>query len=150
MRYKLTENELNERFVLISINPQYVDLIKKGIKRIEYRKRIPTTTDKYKLVIYETAPIKKITCIADAVYHEKGMAQDVWEKTKDFGGIDDKWFFSYFGGLKGFSCGIGITNPIILEKPLDLKEIGLNSVPQSWQYITKEQFDKIVNNNGNF
>lgn len=52
--------------IVISINPEYVNKIIKETKKVEYRTRIPKNSVQ-KLIIYETAPIKKVVAEAEIV-----------------------------------------------------------------------------------
>lgn len=45
--------------IIISMNPEFVNKIIKETKKVEYRTRIPKNSVQ-KLIIYESAPIKKL------------------------------------------------------------------------------------------
>jgi len=72
--------------MLLSINPQYVARILSGEKKYEYRKfRCRKNVDK--IIIYSTAPIKRVVAEVDVSEIIEDTLDVVWEKTKEFSGI---------------------------------------------------------------
>jgi len=52
--------------ILLSIKPKYAELIKSGMKRYEFRRKISKKAGRSKIFIYSTSPVKKITGVFDA------------------------------------------------------------------------------------
>jgi predicted transcriptional regulator len=52
--------------VLLSIKPEYAELIKSGLKKYEFRRKIFKKAGHSKVFIYSTSPVKKITGVFDA------------------------------------------------------------------------------------
>ena len=122
--------------VLLSIKPKYVEEIMNGNKRYEFRKSIFRCREDVELVyVYSTSPVKKIVGVFTVETIIEDHPRNLWEKFKEFSGIGEEEFFSYFGGhKKGFA--IGIENVEVFEDPIDPK----NSIPgfvppQSFRYI---------------
>ena len=85
------------RRILISINPEHVDNIFKGIKKYEYR-RIAAKKDVSSIIIYETTPVKRVVAEAEIIEVLELPVDDLWEQTKDASGISKEFFLSYFKG----------------------------------------------------
>ena len=85
--------------VLLSIKPKYVDEIKKGTKKYEFRKTLSNERTRYKIekiFIYSSAPVQKIVArffIEDIL---EDHPKNLWERCKDFSGVEKGEFFHYF------------------------------------------------------
>lgn len=122
--------------VLLSIKPEFVDEIVEGNKRFEYRKNIFKNKDISCIVVYATKPTGKIIgeFEIENILHEE--INNLWNLTKQYSGISEKYFFKYFYGKhKGFA--IKIKKFKKYKKPLELKEFDedIKVAPQSFCYI---------------
>jgi len=121
--------------VLLSIKPKYVEEIKKGNKKFEFRKKRFSKKSINEAYIYSTSPIKRII----GSFKVKSIIEDhpknLWETYKDFSGISEDEFFNYFGNREtGFA--IEINRFKMFENPIDPARIIPNFVaPQSFRYI---------------
>jgi predicted transcriptional regulator len=109
-----------------------------GNKRYEFRKSIFRCREDVELVyIYSTSPVKKIVGVFTIETIIEDHPRNLWEKFKEFSGIGEEEFFSYFGGhKKGFAIGIG--NVEVFEDPIDPKNFISGFVPpQSFRYVEK-------------
>ena len=119
--------------ILLSINPEYVEKIMNGSKKFEYRKReCKRKIDR--IVIYSTAPVKKIIGEAEVEKVLVDSLEKIWKITKDFSGIDKIFFDSYYRD-KDYAVVYQLKNIIEYASPRDLSEYGISSAPQSFQYI---------------
>ena len=71
--------------IIISIKPKYVEKIFSGEKKYEFRKSFPDGVKV--MLIYATAPVKKIVGIAFVEKVLRGRKEELWEKTNLQGGI---------------------------------------------------------------
>ena len=118
--------------ILLSIKPKYVDKIISGEKIVEYRKRVVTDVDL--ILIYATSPIQKVVAEFRVEEILSGTPKELWDATKEMGGIDEKDYFAYYNGRdKAFAYKISYLN--IYEKPLLLSDLGIKRAPQSFQFI---------------
>lgn len=118
--------------IVISIHPVHLLKILKREKIFEYR-RLAAKSDIDSILIYETAPVSKIVALAYVKEVISLPLAQLWENTKDGGGIDEAFFYSYFHGKKiGYAYKIDKVLP--LERPLSLSQIGLEAAPQSYAY----------------
>lgn len=118
--------------ILLPIKPIFVERILSGEKWYEFRKRLPLDIER--VVIYETAPTKKVV----GEFHCKRVIcapkEKLWQFTFKGAGIDKSFFDSYFSNVeKGMA--IEIETPISYDSPIDLRDIGVEFTPQSWIYI---------------
>lgn len=82
--------------VLLSIKPVYVEKIFSGEKRFEYRKSIFKRKDVDTIVVYSTKPVGKIVGEFKIKCIHKNSPNAIWNKTKSYSGISEKFFFQYF------------------------------------------------------
>ena len=118
--------------IVISIHPIHLSKILKREKIFEYR-RLAAKSDIDSILIYETAPVSKVVALAHVKEVLSLPLAELWESTKNGGGIDEDFFYSYFHGKEiGYAYQIDYVMP--LEKPLSLSQIGLEAAPQSYAY----------------
>lgn len=119
--------------ILISIKPQFADLILNGEKKFEFRRNIPQKKVD-SLVIYASAPVSRIigeVQVADILSYAPST---LWRKTYKNAGISKSFFIRYFQGKK-------IANAYVLEKPnrfarpKSLTEYNIRTAPQSFVYL---------------
>lgn len=90
---------------IMSIKPKYYNMIISGLKKVEYRKVVPDFSKvDNKIYFYVSNPIKNICAIAyvDEVF--SSSPDEVWNQTKDIGGIDKEDFFAYCGDKQKVSA----------------------------------------------
>ena len=124
--------------VLLSIKPKYVEEIKKGNKKYEFRKSLwkKKNFEKIdKIFIYSSSPVKKI--VGRFVFNDilEDHPNILWEKCKDYSGIDEYNFFKYFD-QKEKGLAIKISDLKFFKEPIDPKSIFPEfNAPQSFCYI---------------
>lgn len=119
--------------MLLSINPEHVVKILQGEKLYEYRK-FRCREDVDKIIIYATAPQKRVVAEAEIADIVEDDVLSVWRKTKEFSGISYTFFRKYYKGKKR-AVAYHLRNVITYEVPLTLKDIGISCAPQSYCYI---------------
>ena len=119
--------------MLLSIKPEYVDKILAGQKKYEFRK-FHCREDVDTIVIYETAPIKKVIGEVALLDIIEGDVKYVWYKTQNFGGILEKDYEAYYKGRK-VAVAYQLGKVTLYDEPMELKDLGLDYVPQSFAYI---------------
>lgn len=129
--------------VLISIHPKYVSKILNGTKRVEFR-RVWAAQQITHLVIYSTSPEMEVKAIVKVNEVLTVSKSSLWEIAKEYGGgLTRDELRKYFHGVsKGHAILLSeIRN---LKKSLSLAEAipGVRA-PQSYVYLTDEQFDSI-------
>ena len=118
--------------IIVSINPRHVNNIINGSKRYEYRTRI-ASKDADKLLIYETAPTKKVVAEVDVIEVLSLDPNTLWEQTKDYSGISKKFFDEYFKN-RSVAYAYKLGKAKVYDEPKSLIEFGLRTAPQSFAY----------------
>jgi len=120
--------------VLLSIKPEFAELIFNGTKKYEFRRSIFKNTSIKTVVVYASSPVQKVIGEFDV---EKIINDDVntlWRRTRQHAGIDKEYFLKYFEN-KDSGFAIQIKKIRRYETPLCLKKSFNLSPPQSFVYI---------------
>ncbi len=121
--------------VLLSIKPKYVRSIIEGGKRYEFRKTIFKNREIDLIYIYSSSPVKKIIGSFEVGGILEDHPRELWDNVKEYAGIDDRDFFSYFEG-KSRAFAIEIQNLQEFNDPIDPYETIPGFVPpQSYRYM---------------
>ena len=118
---------------VLPIKPQYADMIVSGEKTVEYRKvymrRLPEA-----IVIWATRPVGRIigeVAVAGCIL---GTPAEVWERTKERGGIGEEAYEEYFDGKRtAYAYELGGFRTF--DRELTLGRLGLARPPQSFAYV---------------
>lgn len=119
--------------ILISIKPEYVEKIFNGTKKYEYRTKL-AKRNVDKLVVYCTAPVKKVIGEVDVTNTLTEKPDVLWKKTKEFSGLSKDGYEKYFKKHKEANA-YALSNPRVFKKPKSLTDYGIESAPQSFYYI---------------
>ena len=119
--------------IIISINPQHVENIIRGLKKYEYRK-IAAKQDISSIIIYETSPIKRVVAEAEILEVLMMSPEELWQQTKDASGINKQFFDKYFSG-RDVAYAYKLGEIKVYEQPKSLLDYGIKSAPQSFVYI---------------
>ena len=125
--------------VLLSIKPKYVELIKLGSKRYEFRKKIFRANSKCRIFMYSTSPVKRIVGFFEPpVVHEDAPFR-IWDKFGEHSGLTESEFFGYFkNSRQAFAIEIG--RLIFFDAPLDPSHHFLAfRPPQSYRYLNPQE-----------
>ncbi len=121
--------------VLLSIKPKYVQSIIEGEKRYEFRKTIFKNRGIDLIYIYSSSPVKKIIGSFEVGGILEDHPRELWDNVKEYAGINDQDFFSYFEG-KSRAFAIEIQNLQEFNDPIDPYETIPGFVPpQSYCYM---------------
>ena len=120
--------------VLMSIQPQYVDLIFLRQKRVEFRK-VRFRRNVSHILIYASRPVMRIVGVAEIRHMEEGNPEDLWRRYSTVGGISREDFLSYYSSTSyGVAIGIGEVHRFAV--PLRLSDLDGNlRAPQSYIYL---------------
>jgi len=133
--------------IVISIQPQFVEMILSGVKTVELRKLLPANLQpKTKLVIYSSSPVKAIVAIALVKKLEIMPPDELWQQCGKQTGTSPAAFQEYFKGKdKGYGLFLEqaekLKNPITLD---ELREKINFTPPQSYMYATEDLL-KLIN-----
>ena len=128
--------------VLISIHPEHAQRIISGEKMVEYRKVLPRR-DFLSLVLYCTAPVKKITALVDVENRLVAPVADVWSETSHGAGISHSIYLDYYMGKKN-AVALTLGKVYQMESPVELSDLpGLKTPPRSFCYLNDEDMEVI-------
>lgn len=120
--------------VLLSIKPQYAQLIFAGQKRYEYRRSVFKHRSIRTVVVYESSPTRQVVGEFDILAIHDEEVHRLWAMTREYAGIAKIDFFVYFKDrTRGYAIEIGQVRRY--RRPCDLdKAFGLTP-PQSFAYL---------------
>ena len=123
--------------ILMSIKPQFVEKIRRGEKKFEFRRVLPRCQEVDSIIVYASKPVGKVVgemIVGDFLTYP---TDELWERTKDEAGITREEFFDYFHGKKN-AHAIEIESYREYEKPIPLELLFPGTVPpQSYRYLNK-------------
>lgn len=123
--------------VVLSIKPEFANKIFDGTKRFEFRKTIFKNEDVKTVLVYSSSPVQKVIGefqIGEIFKHD---LQTLWELTKEYSGITEKYFYEYFAD-KEHGFAIQIKRKTKFKIPKCLKEDYNLTPPQSFAYWTND------------
>lgn len=119
--------------ILLSIKPEYVELIFDGSKKYEFRKRLANKTIET-ILMYATAPTKQVVGEVQIMEILSATPTALWEQTKSHAGITRDKFREYFKDCKtAYAYKLGVVTRY--EPPKELSEFNIVQPPQSFVYI---------------
>ncbi|MBR3377236.1 MAG: hypothetical protein IKG44_06115 [Mogibacterium sp.] len=130
--------------ILLAIKPEFVKKIFSGEKKYEFRKRL-AAKDIDKIIMYETSPASCIVGEVDVIRKLSNTKDRLWKETKDFAGINRVKYNEYFSDCI-IACAYEIGCPVEYEKKITINHLGIQQIPQSFIYLTKEQYDICASN----
>jgi predicted transcriptional regulator len=123
--------------VILSIKPEYANKIFNGSKKFEFRRSIFKNKEVTKIIVYASSPVSKIIGEFEI---EKILNKDLkslWNLTKDFSGISEKYYYDYFIGKEN-GYALEVKKVKLYKEVLCIKEtFGINP-PQSFAYVKKK------------
>ena len=133
---------VSEAPLLLSVKPCYSDLIFKGLKRAELRRRSPTQMKGRDIFLYVTSPVMELSGGFRVGQVWAGTPEEIWSAVSSKAGLDKSDFDAYFAG-QSTAFALEITKVWQYAKPVGLRF--LRSwfdnfvVPQSWRYVKPEE-----------
>ena len=118
---------------ILSIKPQYTDLIFRGLKTFEYRRAI-FKQQIHTVVVYASAPTSLIIGefrVEDILHMD---LDDLWRRTQAQGGVSEAVFYDYFAGKdQGYAIQIGKVQ--FSHSPRTIQHVYGVRPPQSFMYV---------------
>lgn len=132
--------------LILSIRPQFAQMILDGSKRYEYRKRVFKRTDIDRVYIYASKPICRVVGYFTIDEVIEDSPSNVWKMTYKGSGISKEFFDAYFKNCyKAYAIKIG--EAVKLDIPIDPKEVLDNfHAPQNFMYVDVDLYISIQNN----
>jgi len=132
----------DKSIALLPIKPRFAELIIKGKKKVEFRKRKPNNEVSH-IVLYATKPIKKILGYFEVSYIDQDSPETLWARYKKVGGVTYEEFKTYYSSSE-IGVAIVVGKVWALRTPISLSILTkLLIPPQDFVYLTPSDFDKI-------
>lgn len=121
--------------VLLSIKPEFADLILNGEKQYEFRRVIFKSDLVKKIIVYASSPISMVIGEFEVENVLSLDTSKLWKLTKHNAGIDKAYYDDYFFG-KEIGHAIKIKKPKRYKTHIDISNFNIKQAPQSFAYIT--------------
>ena len=119
----------------MSIKPQFVEKIRRGEKKFEFRRVLPSHKEIDTIIVYASRPIGMVVGEITAAGYLTLTVDEMWEATKDISGLTREEFFSYFHDKEN-AHAIAIESYRDYEQPIPLDVlIPGKTPPQSYCYL---------------
>ena len=119
----------------MSIKPQFVEKIRRGEKKFEFRRVLPKCQEVDTIIVYASKPVGKVVgeiTIGDYLTYP---TEELWERTEEKSGLTREEFFDYFH-VKANAHAIEIKSYQDYEQPIPLDVLLPGRVPpQSYCYL---------------
>jgi predicted transcriptional regulator len=120
--------------VLLSIKPEHAEKIFNGTKKYEFRRSVFKNQNIKTVVVYASSPVQRVIGEFEIEKILNDDLHQLWDKTKEFSGISENFFFEYFNNKeKGYAIKIKETKRY--DKSLSLKDDFNATPPQSFMYL---------------
>ena len=120
---------------LFSIHPEFVEQMRAGRKRYEFRRVGPRRLDLQLSLIYATAPVQAIVARFATAGIYRDTPHQIWHRCGEYAGIERDRFFSYFAGATS-AVAIEIAAFFPIEPAIDPYEHDpCFRPPQSFLYL---------------
>ena len=124
--------------LVISIKPEYMELILSGNKSVELRKCKPSFPKEDILVaLYCTAPVKAVVGFCFLQDLVEDSPSSLWNRFSKFVGIDQRTYLEYYKN-NDKAIGLFLENILTLEQELTLdkirEEVPSFTPPQTYKY----------------
>lgn len=121
--------------VLMPIKPKYANQILDGTKKFEYRKSKIKKENVHSIIIYATAPVKKVIGEVEILEIIEDTPENIWNQTHEHGGMAKEDYDKYFKGrATAVAYVLGKTKRYTKEK--SLAKFDICYYPQSYVYVS--------------
>ena len=131
--------------ILMSIKPQFVEKIRRGEKKFEFRRVLPRHQEVDTIIVYASKPVGKVVGEIAVAGYLTLTAEEMWDATKDISGLTREEFFNYFHGKKN-AHAIAIESYRDYEQPIPLDVLLPDKTPpQSYCYLNNYEEWRVSN-----
>ena len=124
--------------LLLSLKPQYADLVFEELKKVELRRRIASHIEDRDVFVYVSSPAMELRGGFRVGNFWCDTPEEIWRRVSDQARINKQDFDTYFEG-KDFAYAFEITAVWEFPEPVGLdalrKQFSGFVVPQSWRYV---------------
>lgn len=126
------------RRVLISIKPQFTDMIFNSDKTVELRKKIPSLVAGDELLVYASSPVMAIIGAVEVIEVVQQAPHALWRLVKSKAKVERTFFDEYYEG-HDTAFGIFLGRTRLFERQLPLSALRSAwphfAPPQNYRYL---------------
>ena len=134
--------ENDNRPLLLSLKPRFADLVFRGLKTAELRRRIARRAVNRDVFVYVSSPVRELRGGFRVEYVWKGSPESVWEQVSDLAQVEKGDFDAYYGERQ-IAYALKIADVWLYQTPASLETLRTKLdnfvVPQSWRYVRLEE-----------
>lgn len=138
---------MSEKFMtkaILSVKPQYANLLVDGFKCIELRKKFSCQISEGDILyIYASTSVQKIIGHVTVKRVDRLPIAELWKKSAIEAMVPWGDFKKYYEGHE-FGVAIEVSKPTRYEKTIEISSFGIQRPPQSWQYIKQNQQSEAI------
>jgi len=124
--------------VLLSIRPEYVDMIFNSDKTVELRKKIPVLAKGDELLVYASSPAMALVGAVEVLDVVQASPSHLWKLVKSRAGVERDFYDAYYRDHET-AYGIVLGRTRLFETALSLQALRIAwpgfTPPQSYRYI---------------
>jgi len=128
--------------LLISLKPDYADLVFSGLKTAELRRRISEKMQNRDVYIYVSSPIKQLRGGFRVGQVWSGSPTQIWSTVRNLAGVSKRTFDSYYNG-QNIAFALEILDVWEYAYPRSLEQLRSQFpgfvAPQSYRYARIEE-----------
>lgn len=128
--------------LLISLKPDYAELVFRGLKTAELRRRISESMQDRDVFVYVSSPVKELRGGFRVGQIWTGSPSQIWSAVRDFAGVSKSAFDHYYQG-KNIAFALEILDVWEYAYPRSLEQLRTQFpgfiAPQSYRYARKEE-----------
>ena len=133
--------------LLMSIRPEYADLIFAGTKKVELRRVKPRVQEGEWILVYVSTPVQALMASAQVGGVIESTPASLWKRFRDEVGVTRRQFDEYYEGtLTAF--GIVLSAVELLPKPINLSRLRQRwpdfHPPQCYRYVDNSTLRSII------
>ena len=134
------DSSVQDRALLISIQPRFAEAILDGTKTLELRRTAPTLLPSAIAIIYASSPRKALVGSATILTTLQSSPSALWSDYRESTGVSHDEYEEYFAG-RSQAFGLRLAEVERAQRPVELEALRTHGLepPQSWRYLSSRQ-----------
>lgn len=133
---------MSNKPLLLSLKPRYAELVFRGLKEAELRRRMIPYVEDRDVFIYVSSPVQQLRGGFRVGHVWSGTPEEVWNEVSELARVDKQDFDAYYAG-RTVAYALRIIDVWEFKNPACLKTLRNQFsdfvVPQSWRYLKPEE-----------
>jgi len=137
----MMQPEVSTKAILLSVRPQYANLIVDGVKKVELRRKFPIDLSPgAKCLIYSSSPTQRIIGECKIGEVKRLSIEQLWHEVGIDAMVPWSYYRSYFANTDA-GCAVFLYGHIRYARPMLLTDVlgPAGRAPQSYQYLQSHQ-----------